>query len=481
MRTGDNRAGAGGDPRHPNRLPPHRAAEAALDFNTAPSPWEGRLRSHHDALGPLRALARPVPGIAPRLRELLPDGRPRTVYIHVPFCTHNCTFCNLNRRWATPPPDYADLLVQEIESFSDYPYVTGGAYGAVYFGGGTPTVLAPQDLKRVIRALRGSLDIALDAEITVETTVSDLTPAHIHALREAGVNRISVGIQTFCDRGRRYLGRWGSGEEAARKLEELLSAGFRNVGIDLIYNWPGQSEEELLEDLEIIESLDLAGLSFYALILMEGTALHRMVSTGQCPPIGDLEKEKRFFDLILNRLLDRGFVLHELTKLVKPNRDEYKYVRIRYGNGDTLALGAGAGGRLGNLIYRNPSDLAAYRQQVESPTGLPASAFLVDRRYDFAYLLIGKLQFGRLDWADLDSLPDAKEALRPLIEALAAGGLVKTDSHGLSLTREGIFWGNNIGREFATALVKLFKGGDVIAHPGIAQKDAKAGHHPATG
>ena len=138
MNTGGNRAGAGGGPRHPNRLPPHQAAEAALDFNTAPSPWAGRLRSHHDALGPLRALARPVPGIGSRLRELLPDGRPRTVYIHVPFCTHNCTFCNLNRRWATPPPDYADLLVQEIKSFSDYPYVTRGVYGAGYFGGGTP-------------------------------------------------------------------------------------------------------------------------------------------------------------------------------------------------------------------------------------------------------------------------------------------------------------------------------------------------------
>lgn len=266
-----------------------------------------------------------------------------------------------------------------------------------------------------------------------------------------------------------------------RKVTDLLEAGFQNVGIDLIYNWPGQSEEELLEDLEIIESLDLAGLSFYALILMEGTALHRMVNAGQCPPMGGLEQEWRYFNLILDRLLGRGFVLHELTKLVKPNRDKYDYVHIRYENGDTLALGAGAGGRLGNLVYRNPSGPAAYRRQVEGPTGLPAKGFSVDSRYDPVHRLIGELQFGGLEWADLDSLPAAKEALRSLAEALAADGLVQIDASGLSLTNEGIFWGNNIGREFAMALVKLFKGGDIIAHPGIAHKDATTGHHPVAG
>lgn len=316
--------------------------------------------------GPYGPWPGPSRGSPPRLRELLPDGRPRTVYIHVPFCTHNCTFCNLNRRWAAPPLDYADLLVQEIESFSDYPYVTGGVYGAVYFGGGTPTVLAPQDLKRVIRALRRNLDIAPDVEITVETTVSDLTLVHIHALREAGVNRISVGIQTFCDRGRRYLGRWGSGEEAARKLEELLSAGFRNVGIDLIYNWPGQTPAELAADLEAIRSLDLAGVSFYPLILHRGARIMDLLSSGALPPMGDIFHEKRLFDLIWEELRGAGFELLELTKLVRPGRDEYRYVAIRYAGGDTLGLGAGAGGKLRDLVYLNPSDPARYRARVEA-------------------------------------------------------------------------------------------------------------------
>lgn len=442
-----------------------------------------RLRSHHDALAPLRAFASPVTDFTERLRKMPSNVQPRTIYIHVPFCTHNCTFCNLNRRRAQPPDDYASLILQEIETYATYRYVNEGRYDAVYFGGGTPTTLSTQDLRRILSTLRSRLNLAPDAEVTIETTVADLTEDKITVFQEKGVNRFSIGVQTFSPKGRRLFGRWRSREEVMEKISALLDAGFQDVGIDLIYNWPGQSEEELLEDLEIIESLDLAGLSFYALILMEGTALHRMVNAGQCPPMGDLERERRYFNLILDRLLDQRFTLLEFTKLIKPNRDKYDYVHIRYENGDTLALGAGAGGRLGNLIYHNPSNLAAYRQQVESPLGLPTGGFLVDHRFDLTHRLVGRLQFGRLEWDDLKVFPKLQEHLRPLIEALTTSGLIASDSHGLPLTREGIFWGNNIGQEFATKIIEFFKkeGGGAIDHPGIAHKDATTGHHPVAG
>jgi len=450
---------------------------------TGSNRYSERLRSHHDALSPLRACLKPVSNLAERLQELPLDGRPRTVYIHVPFCTHSCTFCNLSRRRAQPPDDYADLILRELETYTAYPYVSAGRYGAVYFGGGTPTTLSPQALRKILKALRTELDLAPDAEVTVETTVSDLTEDKVAVFQEEGVNRFSIGVQTFSEKGRRLLGRLGTGKQAIEMITTLLREGFQNVGIDLIYNWPGQSEDDLREDLEIIESLDLAGLSFYALILVEGAALDRMISAGHCPPMGSLARERVLFDLILERLLDRGFILHELTKLVKPGRDEYRYVRIRHQGGDTLALGAGAGGRLGQLMYRNPPDLSAYRAQVEGPTGLPSQGFLADRRYALGYRIVGRLQFGRLEWALLDSAPEIGDGLRPLIEALKEDGLVRIGPHGLSLTTEGIFWGNNIGQEFAMALVKLFKGGDVTGHPhtSVLQKVRKSDRHPLLG
>ena len=419
--------------------------------------YKERLRSHHDALTPLHVLVKPAANFADRLYNMSLDERPRTIYLHVPFCTHNCTFCNLNRRRTQPPDDYANLLLQEIETYSTYPYISEGRYDAVYFGGGTPTTLSAKALQKVLNALRSHLNLTPNVEVTIETTISDLKEDKITVFQEEGVNRFSLGVQTFSFKGRHLLGRWGNGEKAMKKITYLIEKGFQDVSIDLIYNWPGQSEEDLLEDLRIIESLNLAGLSLYALILPKETVLYRMIGTGQCPAIGDIGQEKRFFDLILKRLLDRGFILHELTKLVKPNRDEYKYVRIRYDNGDTLALGAGAGGRLGNVVYHNPSNMDDYRQQVKSPIGLPTKGLLVNNTYDFIYHIVGRLEFGRLDWSDLKPFSKLQDYLQPLIDTLTANGLIKLDSQGLSLNKNGVFWGNNIAWEFATTIIEFFR------------------------
>ena len=443
-----------------------------------------RLRSHHDALAPLRMLVTPITDFTTRLQEMPANRQPRTIYIHTPFCTHNCTFCNLNRRRERPPEEYADLIVREIETYAAYRYVSEGRYDAIYFGGGTPTSLPPRALKKILAALHSHLHVIPGAEITIETTVSDLTEEHIAMFKESGVTRFSIGVQTFSPRGRHLLGRWGTGEAAIAKLNALLDAGFQDVGIDLIYNWPGQSEKEIVEDLEAIKSLDLAGLSFYALILMEGTTLHRMISADQCPPLGDLVQEKRFFDLILDELTGQGFSLLEFTKLVKPGRDEYRYVRIRYDNGDTLALGAGAGGRMGDQIYRNPSDLSRYRQHVENPAGPSVMRFSVNRSYDFANRLIGKLEFGGFEWSALEAFPNGENtvgAVHTLTKELAADGLVQTDSHGLLLTHEGTFWGNNIAQEFASTLAKAFTGGGNGHTSATHMSTGRGGSHPLPG
>jgi len=324
----------------------------------------------------------------------------------------------------------------------------------VYFGGGTPTTLSATALREILQALKSNLTLAPDAELTIETTVSDLTEDKIAVFKEEGINRFSIGVQTFCDRGRRLLGRLGTGKYAAAKISSLLDEGFKNVNIDLIYNYPGQSEDDLEEDLGIIESLNLAGFSFYSLILFKGTPLYRMINMGKCPPLGDLKQEWRFFEMILDYFLDRGFELLELSKLVQPGRDNYEYLRIRYENGDVLGLGAGAGGRVGDMLYMNPVNEEDYRRQVSSATGLPIMGFKVDNRYDFIHYVVGRLQFGRLEWRDLTPYNDSA-CLHRLIDKLEKEGLALTDSRGLSLTKAGIFWGNNIAREFATTLLKL--------------------------
>ncbi len=416
------------------------------------------MRSHHDAEAPLRALISNRVNFAEHLKSMhntyTRKSQRNAIYIHVPYCTRRCTFCNLRRFTRLPPDDYHKLIIKEIRTYSSYQYVKESVYHAVYFGGGTPTTLSATALREILQALKSNLTLAPDAELTIETTVSDLTEDKIAVFKEEGINRFSVGVQTFCDRGRRLLGRLGTGKYVAEKLASLLDEGFKNVGIDLIYNYPGQSEDDLEEDLRIIESLNLAGFSFYSLILLKGTPLYRMINMGKCPPLGDLKQEWRFFEMILNYFLNRGFELLELTKLVQPGRDNYEYIRIRYENGDTLGLGAGAGGRLGDMLYMNPLNVEDYRWQVSSAEGVPIMGFKVDDRYDFAHYVVGRLQFGRLEWPDLTPYNDSL-CLHRLIDKLEKEGLVLTDSRGFRLTKAGVFWGNNIAREFARTLLKL--------------------------
>ena len=157
-------------------------------FSNLHWPYPDRMRSHHDAEAPLRALISERVNFVNNLKSI-PEvykrkSRRRAIYIHVPFCTRRCTFCNLRRFQMPPPNDYHKLVIKEIETYSSYPYVKEGVYHAVYFGGGTPTTLSAASLREILQALKSNLTLAPDAELTIETTVSDLTEDKIAVFKE---------------------------------------------------------------------------------------------------------------------------------------------------------------------------------------------------------------------------------------------------------------------------------------------------------
>ncbi len=166
---------------------------------------------------------------------------------------------------------------------------------AINFGGGTPTALKPDQMRVILHALRENFQIAPNAEISVESSATELTDEMLEVLLEGGVNRLSIGIQSFQDDRRKMLGRRGSGEFAARRVETAIRAGISNTGIDLLYNLPGQTEEELEKDLAMIRSLDLAGISFYSLMIHEKTPLASRLTEEQRRDMADLKKEYALF------------------------------------------------------------------------------------------------------------------------------------------------------------------------------------------
>lgn len=417
--------------------------------------WEVRLKSHHEATAPLRQLPKATGNLSSYLNgEKLTDKK-KCIYIHVPYCSRICSFCNLRRFYGEPAEDYAELIVKQIHQYQRLPYIRDSQFDAVYFGGGTPSTLSAEQLARILGALRDSFILAETAEISLESSITDLCDEKLCVLKEGGLNRFSIGVQTFVDRGRELLNRRGSGRDVARRLGEIIDYGFRNTNIDLIYNYPGQSIEELESDLQQVQALDVAGLSYYSLILRDKSSLAQGLGTDNASySKASLEREYDFWQRSYRHLRSAGFETLELTKLVRPGRDNYQYIRIRHDNGDTLPLGAGAGGRIDNLQLANPLSITDYREQVERPVESVYEGKVVDPAYNGIYRQIGQIQLGYLEFDAAVDVPFVKRNFDDFADFVSKHELGKLNNSRIVFNIDGIFWGNNLSKHYAQMMVK---------------------------
>jgi oxygen-independent coproporphyrinogen-3 oxidase len=423
-----------------------------------------RFRSHHDAESGLEALLgkpkghvqrllkmKPWSAVEAKLREP-PSPAIRGIYIHVPHCDTICSFCNLNRRErkGADLDAYAAYIAGELKAYGAYPYIREQPFNAVYFGGGTPTVLSADQFSVILDALHQHIPLAEDCEITVESTQHNLGAKKAGALAAMGVNRFSIGIQTFSDRGRKLLGRTYSGEKALEDLHALRAAFKGTLGIDIIYSYPNQSIEEINRDAEICVSSGVDSVSFYSLMIYHGSALAKSIDKEETKFVRDIESDLERHNLFYHRLIESGFTLLELSKLARPGRDAYKYIHIQYENGDLLPIGSGAGGRLaGFQIY----SMSPGRRFV-SPG---------NNDHDRYYRMLGELQFGLYDPARLVRFLESPAAERAVLEKMrelsGLGFLVPIpQSSAWSLSPNGVFWGNNIAVEVLRAAITAQKG-----------------------
>lgn len=402
-----------------------------------------RYKSHHDASRNLKKRYTTDIGGEEYLPAVLaekPESR-RVIYLHVPFCNKICTFCPFHRPDELDRREYHKYLIEEIHKIRAYPYMEA-PIDAINFGGGTPTSLSPAQMKAVLAELHNSFQVAPEAEISVETSATGLSDEMIGVLKEGGVNRLSVGIQTFDDGARKLLGRRGSGEFAASRVAAAMNARIRNTNIDLIYNYPSQTDAQLINDLNVISELDVAGISFYSLMLHEKTPLYNRLDESTKAQMQNMTREKELFDMIFDNLAPHGYKMLELTKLVKDGRDRYDYMEIRHSGGSCIALGHGAGGNIENYFYHNSHAIPDVSDEIRICSRgrvlLPEYRIVDSLIYAMQKGSVSLTEFsGRLG-IDLISLFGEKLA------AFAAEGYLTVDGDTVTLTRDGVFFGNNI-------------------------------------
>jgi coproporphyrinogen III oxidase-like Fe-S oxidoreductase len=370
------------------------------------------------------------------------DARPRLLYIHIPFCERLCPYCSFNRVTFTEDPcrAYFRALRKEITLYRELGY----DFGAIYVGGGTPTILT-DELEETITLARASFHIR---ELSVETNPNHLTEDRLAALQRAGVNRLSVGVQSFDDGLLKKMDRYdkyGSGAEIAGRLRQTLGR-FGTLNADMIFNFPTQTSAMLDRDLDTLRDIGIDQVTWYPLMVSDSTRQKVMETLG-CMDEG---QEERFYHQIVGRLVPTyRFSSAWCFSLRKAMIDEYIVDYDEY-----AGLGSGSIGYLNGTCYANTFDINSYIAQLDRGE-LPLAASRIfsvrDRiRYDFLMKLFGT----RLNRVELRKKYDGRflRLLWPDLLAFSMIGALSWRAPDIVLTKRGRYAWVVLMREFFTAV-----------------------------
>jgi len=281
------------------------------------------------------------------------------IYIHIPFCVKKCGYCDFlsfscEEKSEKDRKEYVKKILEEIDLSPNLKYDT------IYFGGGTPSLLEVEEIEKIL----DKLDILEGAEITLEVNPQTVDLDKLKGFKKIGINRLSIGIQSFNDEKLKVLERIHSRETAISTYENARKAGFENISIDLIFATPNQTLEELSEDLNIIEKLSPDHLSIYSLIWEEDTKFMKLLENGKLSPL-DNELEAEMYEFIISELKKMGYIHYEISNFAKPgyeSRHNSKYWK----NVEYLGIGLGASGYYNGIRYKNHIEFKNYYKDIEN-------------------------------------------------------------------------------------------------------------------
>jgi oxygen-independent coproporphyrinogen III oxidase len=237
------------------------------------------------------------------------------IYIHIPFCKKACNYCNFH--FSTSPKlqsAFLHALHAEINLQKDY---LQEQVSTIYFGGGTPSILPANEIERILNELRENFDISTDAEITLEANPDDIDAAKLDQWKHAGINRLSIGIQSFVEDDLKWMNRAHNATQAINSIHLAQQYGFNNLTVDLIYGTPTLSDEQWKKNVQQVIDLDIPHISCYALTVESKTALEKLIEKKKLSPV-DSNKQAHHFELLMKWLNEDGYEHYEISNFAKP-------------------------------------------------------------------------------------------------------------------------------------------------------------------
>lgn len=350
------------------------------------------------------------------------------IYIHIPFCAKKCPYCDFfsGSYTADLEKKFVRAVVRDIENFP-----TCETADTVYFGGGTPSLVKPESLAEIIKALSEKFTL-VSPEITIEVNPSTVTAKKLEQYRSMGINRLSLGVQSANDNELDLLGRLHDFKKARQAVLTAKSCGFDNISCDIMTGLPGQTEESLLNSIDKITSLPVTHLSSYILKIEKGTAFDNDEFVRTLP---DDDHSAALYLFMVKELEKRGFSQYEISNFSKPgfeSRHNLKYWHCE----EYAGFGASAHSYFGGRRSFIPADLDKYLQNAPVP-------IITDENPGQAEEQI-MLGLRLTEGINVDRFPDVKDKLLKKTDLFERAGLMKRDGSRISLTPEGFLVSNSI-------------------------------------
>ena len=376
------------------------------------------------------------------------------VYIHVPFCAHICPYCDFTTYAGKNNliPDYVEAVVRELELRAGE--ANGRAASTIYLGGGTPSLLTPEQIDRMLTGVRDVLTVEPDAEITMEANPNALSSEHLEGYRRAGVNRLSIGAQTFDRRGLRTLGRQHESNDVFTSLADAHRAGFERVNLDFIFGWPGQQRESWQRDLQQLIDLGDEGpdhLSLYSLIVEPGTPYADAAARGILQ-IPDDDAAADLYEDAIQMLGDAGWDHYEIANWCRTSDGYSRHNAIYWQHGDYLGIGAGAFGTMNGNRVMNQLLPERYINELTAGQLPQSNTEVLDEstvRSETMMLGLRLLNHGVSETAFAARHGyQLRDIFHEPITRMTELGMLESHEHGVRLTDRGMMLANSVVAEF---------------------------------
>ncbi|MDT2815454.1 radical SAM family heme chaperone HemW [Vagococcus carniphilus] len=372
-----------------------------------------------------------------------------SAYIHIPFCEHICFYCDFNKVFieGQPVDDYIESLIKEIRlTKAKFP---SDNTETIYIGGGTPTSLSASQLDVLLKGVREELPFKDGDEFTVEANPGDLTLEKLKVLQNYGVNRVSMGVQSFNDRLLKKIGRKHSAKDVYDTMKIFEAANFDNISIDLIFALPNQTMEDFEDTLNQALSLDLPHYSMYSLILENKTMFYNWARQGRLHLPG-IDVEGDMFEMAIDKMTKAGRHQYEVSNFAKPGK-ESQHNLIYWNNEHYYGLGAGASGYLGNIRYKNHGPIQHYLKPLEKdelPTITIEELSIENQMEEEMFLGLRKTEGVSIKKFEQKFNRSLDTVYGKTIQQLIEEKLIKKENDYVSLTSKGLILGNEVFKEF---------------------------------